>query len=380
VRSFRLIALVATAALIVSCSEDEDLKDTRPIDTGAPTADAEAEVPITVDDTGTPIVDAPTEESSSSDTGMLAEAAPVDSGAEVIVVVDTGVVAVDTGVVTDTGGDTTVVDSGVDSAVTDSGTVVDSAVVDSTIADTGSIIDSTVTDTETDTAFDSAELDTDPGLDTAIDSGDLVETDPPETDPPDTDPGDTPLVLPDISFDGAASPGAAPIPMTIKLATTTPGVSVSIMRDHRFIHVTYDGVASSRDVVLYFATGAKGARATELLGGQRALFAAGFTPDRAVHIGAKGVFKQWSGQQWMTMPIPVFSVREDNRVEVRIPLASLGSEAIDMTSFIVDPATETFAGGVGIACFIDGYSPAGAPKTLARWVRIDRGGHTQLRE
>lgn len=394
-----MVALALGAALMVACSEDADLKDTRPVDTGGgDQSDAEVEVlpdtGATIDDSGddsAPVEDASMTDASPDDTGSSpSETGAVDSGVVDSAIVDS--VALDTGPLVDTGAS---LDTGseLDSSIADTGTVVDSGTIDSTIADTGAPSDSFVVDSELDTAFDSAELDTSLMPDTEIDSSIDMDSAVTDTGEPDTEPALDSGTLPDTSAEAMFAPSIPALPgwsparahaIVIDgvndfaedeaLPTTTPGVKLFVSWDALHLYVGYAGVASSRTFSLYFDTAPGGARATELLGTQRALFTDSFSADRALHVGETGqALRQWSEQGWMTLPARVDVARAGAFVELRIPIALLGgSRRFGMTAFVRDTAREELAAGVGIPSFVDGYSPAGAPKTLARWFDADR--------
>jgi hypothetical protein len=401
VRSLRLTALTLFVSLSMACSEDDDLKDTRPGDTGAISVEEVAFVDS--GDTGEPVPadsgeDATVADSDMSIDSMMTSDSVVvtDSGVVItdsgVVVTDSGVVVTDTGVVvTDTG--VVVTDTGV--VVTDTGTigsdtgtpVTDTGTDSTVLIDSGAPLDSGAFDTLIDSTFDSFVFDTSGSIDSSTDS-DLDsavdmdtgsdDTDPPDTDPPDTgdgadsDPGDTPLVE---VMSGSVPKSPMLVPGSTLMSTTTPGVAARVAWDSSALTIVYPDVADDEWLHIYVATGAPGATRSATIGSQQLLFGSAFAADRTVAVRPDGAqsFKQWNGSSWMAMPLRVEIVRKGRSLEVRLPFSVLGGALrVGVSAFVQTTGAEAIRGVLDPASLIDGYSPVGAPKTIARFLRVDR--------
>lgn len=403
-RALRIVALTTLASVAVACSDEEDLKDTRPGDSGDPSVTLDA----TGDDADT-TADSTVAETSEIDSGAI-DSLIIDSvimeiggdtgsGGETSVgdtdtATDTGVdttldTGTDSGVAIDSGGDAILGDTGItdagitdigvtdtgitDAGITDAG-ITDIGVTDTGVTDTGAI-DSTIGDTATDSLFtdtaagdtadvDTADVDTadaDADLDTALDeSGGAVDTGA-------VDSGADDMVK------GASMEPSKPS-WQLVVPTTTPGRHANLSWDLQSLTVKYDGLAANEWLDVYVSTGAQGSLASELLGSQRVLFAAPF--DRGVHVRGDGLaqlFTQWGGKSWMAMPMRVDTVRRDAVLEVHIPFAVLGPATQLRVSAVVRTTNkEALASALYSESLIDGYSPAGAPKTIARFATIER--------
>ena len=406
-KAYRLVGLVATVSLFAACSEDEDLQNTPGGDkdaygevlfSDAPDFDSGVDTGTVVEDTGEPPIDVAPDTSTPPDSTLADTGTLIDTGTPIdSTVIDTGT-PIDSTVVDSTVIDSTVIDSTViDSTVIDS-TVVDTSVIDSTvvdsggpdtlIGDTGPFETGSVLDTEIDT---SVAEDTDP-LDTSMDTAELdTGTEPDtamDTEPPSDSPGDTGAFgeATSIQSPGEAMRSARSHSITIDgvndfmkdeaFATTSSGARAFITWDSANVYIGYQGHLSDEQTLnVYFDTGAGGARASESLGTQQLLMPAAFGGDHLFAIAGDGTqqIKSWSHGAWTPVSVKVESARAGDFVEVRIPFALFGAGMrFGVTAFVRERAPESIGSGLFTASFIDGYSPAGAPKTLARWLLIDR--------
>ena len=405
-------------ASLAACAANEDLKDTRPADTGDLSVSEVALV-----DSGDASTLAETGESDTAADATIGDV--VDSSSS-----DTGATATDTGTITtetSVTGDSTISDtagskdtgSPVDSTVTDStlmdtapidSTVVDSSAVDTRVGSDTSVVDSVVIDTNFDTGTisdtgvpDAADPDTgtvpdtgdpdtgDPDTGTVPDTGDPDTGDPDtgtvDTGDPDTgtvDTGDladtsvetTTSSLPKASFRTTPAwshtiglDGVNDFTKNESFTTTTSGQHAFITWDVDYLYIGYENIAPDESLNIYLSTGATGTLVSDKLAAQQVLLAS--TADRAVVVRSDGAsFLQWSGASWLKMPVAVDVARTARFVEVRIPFAILGTgPRLGVATFV---AGDTVHGALFASSWMDGYSPAGAPKTVAHQLNADR--------
>lgn len=399
VKALRFLAL-AVVASVAACSEEDDLKDTRPGDSGDLSVTEVAFVDSTLesgDDTGEGTTDGTssdsvvTADSTAGDSSATTDSGPaVDTGP----VVDTGP-AVDTGSVIDSGA---AADSAVDGSVgADSGPATDSAVAidsafDATLVDSGTVVDTAFdsgSDTELDTLIDSGSDTEDSASDTLLDSGSDTSVDDVGTDTSDaldsavdeTGPADVAAeiasaMLPKPSFltiparsHTIALDGLNDFAADERFATTTSGEHAFVTWDAEYLYVGYEKLALDESLNIYLSTGAPGANASVQFGPQRVLFA--FSADRAVVVrGETASFLQWSAQSWSKIPVKIDVARKGEFVELRISFSSLGvGPHLGLATFV---SGDTMRGALFASSWMDGYSEAGAPKTVAHYLDADR--------
>lgn len=254
---------------------------------------------------------------------------------------------------------------------------------------TGGAVDSGTVDVSV-PAIDSSTADT-AKPDTAVFDTFVDDTARPDTAPPDTGTADTgrvdtgpPPYRHPIAIDGTNDFATAD-----RIGTTTTGFDAWVSWDEAALYVGYAGsdlgaaAGPTKWVIFYVDVdpgSANGATKTETYGTQQHVLPSGFAADVYFALKTDESFQQlkrWSGSAWTTTTGGVTWKRTASAgyLEVKIPFAALTTtpSKLGLVSFMLneDPSGPWTWAGLWSGSFVDGNSPASAPKTIGNWLSID---------